>query len=99
MRDGPARHVLEIEGLRTELLRNTEAMEALLAENERLQAENERIQAENSQLRREKCHYVRLLESAGVPAPSSLELSLLAAADDGILAGGVAEPTSDYEEE
>ncbi|KAJ3955993.1 hypothetical protein N0V92_007465 [Colletotrichum tropicale] len=85
MRDGPARHVLEIEGLRTELLRNTEAMEALLAEN--------------SQLRREKCHYVRLLESAGVPAPSSLELSLLAAADDGILAGRVGEPTSDYEEE
>ncbi|KAF4826023.1 hypothetical protein CGCTS75_v009656 [Colletotrichum tropicale] len=85
MRDGPARHVLEIEGLRTELLRNTEAMEALLAEN--------------SQLRREKCHYVRLLESAGVPAPSSLELSLLAAADDGILAGRVGEPTSDYEED
>ncbi|KAF0317319.1 hypothetical protein GQ607_015446 [Colletotrichum asianum] len=99
MRDGPARHVLEIEGLRTELLRNTEAMEALLAENERLQAENERIQAENSQLRREKCHYVRLLESAGVPAPSSLELSMLATADDGSLAVGVGEPTSDYEED
>ncbi|KAF4925830.1 hypothetical protein CGCVW01_v003302 [Colletotrichum viniferum] len=98
MRDGPARHVLEIEGLRTELQRNTEAMEALLAENERLQAENERIQAENSQLRREKCHYVRLLESAGVPAPSSLELSMLATANDGILALGVGEPTSDYEE-
>lgn len=92
MRDGPARHVLEIEGLRTELLRNTEAMEALLAENER-------IQAENSQLRREKCHFVRLLESAGVPAPSSLELSMLATANDGILALGVGEPTSDYEEE
>ncbi|KAJ0383953.1 hypothetical protein COL922a_009399 [Colletotrichum nupharicola] len=92
MRNGPARHVLEIEGLRTELLRNKVALEALLAENVGLRAEN-------SHLRLEREHCLELLESVGVPAPSQRELPFLAAADDEVLGARVAKSTSAYEEE
>ncbi|KAH0442383.1 hypothetical protein CcaCcLH18_01425 [Colletotrichum camelliae] len=99
MRYGPARHVLEIEGLRTELQRKREAMEALLAENKRLQAEISHLRLEASVRRSENKQLLKLLEAAGVPAPSPRELSPLAAADDEILGVGVGEPTSDYEED
>ncbi|KAF5498831.1 hypothetical protein CGCF413_v007867 [Colletotrichum fructicola] len=86
------KHVLEIEGLRTELLRNKVALEALLAENVGLRAEN-------SHLRLEREHCLELLESVGVPAPSQRELPFLAAADDEVLGARVAKSTSDYEED